>query len=75
MGLVEKDARKKYGDTIRVYTRSYAAIDRAHTDRALMVLQKLFAIKKDILGASIVGARAGEIIHELQAIKSMGDEI
>ncbi len=71
MGLVEKDARKKYGDTIQVYTSSYAEIDRAHTDRTLNGFAKIICDKKGyIIGASIAGARAGEIIHELQAIKT-----
>ena len=72
-GLTEQAARKKYGDTIQVYRRSYDTIDRAHTDGTTNGLIKIIGDKKGkILGAHIIGERAGDIIHEVQLAKTKG---
>jgi pyruvate/2-oxoglutarate dehydrogenase complex dihydrolipoamide dehydrogenase (E3) component len=71
MGLTEQEALKNYGTTIKIYTKSYKAIDRAHTDSATHGLLKVICDKRGyILGATIVGARAGDIIHELHLAKT-----
>ncbi len=72
-GLTELQAREQYGDTIRVYKKSYAEIDRGHTDRTMQGLAKFICDKKGrLLGIHILGARAGDIIHELQLAKVHG---
>lgn len=72
-GLTEAQAREKYGDTIRVYKKSYAEIDRGHTDRTTQGLAKFVCDKKGrVLGTHILGERAGDIIHELQLAKVHG---
>jgi len=72
-GLTEQAARKKYGSVIQVYRRSYDAIDRAYTDSATNGLIKIIGDKKGkILGAHIIGERAGDIIHEAQLAKVKG---
>jgi len=66
-GLTEKQAREKYGDSIRVYKKTYDSIDRARTDMQTIGLGKFICDKKGrILGAHILGPRAGELIHEIQ---------
>ena len=71
-GLSEEEAREKYGDSIRVYEHDYADIDRANTKKDSIGKVKIILDKKGyILGASILGDRAGEIISQIQTIKSL----
>lgn len=65
MGLTEKEAREKCGE-ITVYTKPYHELDRAITDRTTNGLAKYILNKKgQLVGAHIVGSRAGEILDEL----------
>lgn len=70
VGLTEDEARAQYKD-IRVYRSLYSGNDRAVTDMEEKGLAKVITDKKGyILGAHIVGANAGEIIHEYVLAKS-----
>lgn len=72
MGMTESEAREKV-DTITVFKKPYKEIDRAVTDRTTNGLAKYIVDKKGhLLGAHIVGARAGELIDELQVAKNQG---
>ncbi len=72
-GLTEAQAREKYGDAIRVYRHSYAHLDRAKTKSDSTGLVKVIVDKKGkVLGCSIIGERAGEIISEVQVVKTLG---
>ncbi|WP_422124390.1 FAD-dependent oxidoreductase [Planococcus sp. X10-3] len=71
-GLSEEQAREKYGDSIRIYEHEYADLDRANTKKGSIGKVKIILDKKGyILGASILGDRAGEIISQIQTIKSL----
>ena len=62
VGMTEERARNRYGDKVRVLRVPYAANDRAqrHTEGML----KLVADARGrVLGASILGAHAGELAH------------
>ncbi len=62
VGLTEKDARKKYSD-VRTVSWPFEENDRAQAERRTEGLIKVVARKKGrILGASIVGPHAGELI-------------
>lgn len=75
LGLTEDEAKLKYKD-IKIYKSSYAGNDRAVTDGDETGLVKVICDKKGlILGAHIVGANAGEIIHEYVLAKSAGIKI
>ncbi len=64
VGLTEAQARKKYGDTIRVLTFPYAENDRARSERRTEGLVKAIVTHKGkILGAGIAGVQAGELIQ------------
>jgi len=65
-GLTEKEAADKYGrDKIRVFKYSCSQVDRAVTDSATDGMAKYITDKKGrLLGIHILGARAGEVIHE-----------
>lgn len=72
-GLTESEAREKFGDAIRVYRHDYAHIDRAKTQGNSLGLVKLICDSKGkVLGCSILGDRAGEMISEVQVIKTLG---
>jgi len=72
-GFTEKEARDKYGDSIRVYRETYEHLDRAKTKKDSLGLVKIICDKKGkVLGATVLGERAGEIISEIQTIKTLG---
>ncbi|MFZ5953740.1 MAG: dihydrolipoyl dehydrogenase family protein [Candidatus Dependentiae bacterium] len=66
-GLTIAQAKKIYGNSIKIYRRDYLAIDRSFTDqnkkgRAIFICNK----KGKLIGAHIAGARAGELIGQVQ---------
>lgn len=66
-GLNEQEARAQYGEDIKIYQQAYKETDRGKTDEALSGHAKFICDKKGyILGATILGARAGELIGEIQ---------
>lgn len=70
LGLTEEEARSEYKD-IKVYKAEYSGNDRAVTDIEQEGLSKVICDRRSrILGAHIVGARAGELIHEFVLAKS-----
>lgn len=72
-GMTEEEARGKYGDKIKVYRYEYRNIDRGKTDVAEAGMSKFVCdLRGNLLGAHILGARAGDLIHEAQTAKSLG---
>ena len=66
VGLTEEQARKRYGDDVYVLKQDYAGVDRALAEAAGMGFAKIITRGNgEILGAHIVGASAGELIHEV----------
>lgn len=75
-GLTEEQAREQYGDSIQIFKREYTSIDRAHTEVDTRGLCKIICDKYgNIIGAHILGAHAGDIIHELQVMKYFGKKL
>jgi pyruvate/2-oxoglutarate dehydrogenase complex dihydrolipoamide dehydrogenase (E3) component len=71
-GMSEEEARKTH-NVVRVYEHSYEHLDRAKTKAGSIGKVKLILDKKGkVLGASVLGDRAGEIISEIQVIKTLG---
>ncbi len=67
MGLTEEEARATHGDSLRIYRTYYKDYDRPHTDNRMNGMGKFICDRKGyIIGAHILGARAGELISELQ---------
>ncbi len=73
VGLTERQAREQHGDDVHVATLPFTAIDRAvitgETDGVIKVVTKGkpllgHAGGGELLGAHIIGAGAGELIHE-----------
>ena len=71
IGLTDNEAYKKYKNNVSTYRFEYKNSDRGYTDT-----NKIGAIKVSVLsngtivGASILGSRAGELIHQLQLAKT-----
>jgi pyruvate/2-oxoglutarate dehydrogenase complex dihydrolipoamide dehydrogenase (E3) component len=63
VGLTEAQAREAHGADIRVLTSAFADNDRARTERLTEGLIKaVVSHRGHVLGATIVGAHAGELI-------------
>ncbi|MGF1631523.1 MAG: dihydrolipoyl dehydrogenase family protein [Kiloniellaceae bacterium] len=64
VGLTEAEARDKHGDSVKVLTWSFADNDRAQAERATEGLVKVVVgARGRILGASIAGRNAGDLLH------------
>ena len=69
-GLTEEAARARSDDRLRVYTWQYADTDRGKTDGEDFGLAKFVCDHRyRLLGAHILGPRAGELIHEAQILQ------
>ncbi len=63
-GLSEAQARENHGDSIKVLKWHYDENDRAQAERKTIGMIKVIATKRGrIIGVSIVGANAGEMIN------------
>ncbi len=61
VGLTEEEARTRHGDRVRVHVAPFAGNDRARTERRTEGFVKaVFGPRGRILGATLVGAGAGE---------------
>jgi pyruvate/2-oxoglutarate dehydrogenase complex dihydrolipoamide dehydrogenase (E3) component len=71
-GMTEQEARELHGDSIRVYRYDFAKLDRAKTKAGDIGLIKLITSSRGkVLGAHIIGERAGELIAEVQVMKTL----
>lgn len=65
VGLTEAEANAKFGEKVKVFRVEFTDNDRAQAESDTVGFAKIVTLKgKKILGASIVGAHAGELIHE-----------
>ncbi|MGH9946840.1 MAG: dihydrolipoyl dehydrogenase family protein [Pyrinomonadaceae bacterium] len=64
VGMIEPDARKKFGDQVKAYKVAFTENDRAHAENATEGFAKVVTRKGEIIGATLVGEHAGELIHE-----------
>ncbi len=72
-GLTEDEARERLGNTIKVYRWLYRDTDRGKTDNEVFGVSKIICDERYlVLGAHILGSRAGDLIHEIQVIKTLG---
>lgn len=70
-GMTEAEARESYGDSIRVYNYDFNLLDRAMTGGKTIEKVKVVLDKKGfVLGVSILADRAGELIGEIQLLKT-----
>lgn len=65
VGPTEAEAKRLYGDAMTVLRADYAGNDRAIAEGATSGFVKVFAHKGRIIGATVIGAQAGEVIAPL----------
>lgn len=68
VGLTEREAKTQFGaENVHVYRTHFAENDRAQTEEGTRGFTKFVCKgrKDEIVGAHIVGAHAGELIHEV----------
>jgi len=71
IGLTEAEARKQFGDKIKVFRYPFHELDRAIIDGEPQGLIKVITDGKgQILGAHVLGPSGGELIHELILAKT-----
>ncbi|MFW5737844.1 MAG: dihydrolipoyl dehydrogenase family protein, partial [Spirochaetota bacterium] len=72
-GMTEQEARERHGDSIRVYRVDMNELDRTRTGGPSRGRVKLVLDRRGrVLGATILAERAGEMIGEVQTIKTLG---
>lgn len=64
VGLTEREAREKFGDKVKVYKLAFEDNDRAQAESETEGFAKIILHRKRIIGAHLVGAHAGELVHE-----------
>ncbi len=64
VGSTETDAREQFGKEVKVYKVLFEENDRAQTESSTDGFAKIVMHKGRIIGATIVGEHAGELIHE-----------
>jgi pyruvate/2-oxoglutarate dehydrogenase complex dihydrolipoamide dehydrogenase (E3) component len=71
-GLTEREAVEKFGQkNVSIFRFDYSKLDRAIIEQREFGLAKFICSKNgQLIGAHIIGERAGELIHELQIIKT-----
>lgn len=76
VGLTEAQAREKHGSRIQVLRWPYEENDRAQAERKTQGLIKMVADRKGrILGVSIAGAQAGEMMNTWSLAISQGMKV
>lgn len=64
VGLTESEARAKYGDKVKIYHANFDENDRAQAEDKTIGFAKIICVGKKTVGTHIVGANAGDLIHE-----------
>ena len=73
VGLSEDEARAVHGDAVHAYRFPFDRVDRAVVEGTTAGFSKIVTGKRDrIVGAQIVGAAAGDLIHEYALAISRG---
>ncbi len=72
VGMIEKEAREKYGQDISVYKVPFEENDRAHAEGDPEGFAKLVIKGNKILGVTIVGIHAGELLSEFSVAMKHG---
>lgn len=71
-GLTQAEAQQQYGDRIRVYESDFSGLDRAQTRPGEVGRIKVITDPRGrILGAHILAERAGDLIAQIQTMKTL----
>ena len=70
--MSEREARAKYKDSIRIYKHDLSQTDRAKTKEDHLGMVKIISSRKGrILGCGILAEYAGDLMGEVQVVKSI----
>lgn len=72
VGLYEAEAREKFGEKVQTFEQSFEEIDRSILEGYTAGFVKIHSHKGSILGATIVGQQAGELISEVSVAMRSG---
>lgn len=72
VGVSGEEARERHGDALQTFTQSFAESDRAIVEGDEAGFARIHAVKGRIVGATIVGAHAGELISEVSVAMRAG---
>jgi glutathione reductase (NADPH) len=74
VGLSEHDARRAFGDTVRIYSTSFVPMYHALTTRKVRVSMKLVTVgpTEKIVGLHVIGAGADEMLQGFAVAVRMG---
>jgi len=72
VGMLEREARAKFGDSVKVYKVPFSHNDRALAEGEPFGFAKLVTKGKKILGVTIVGLHAGELLSEFTVAMKHG---
>ncbi len=64
VGMNETDAREKFGESVKTYKVAFTENDRAQAESATEGFAKVVTHRNRIVGTTLVGEHAGELIHE-----------
>lgn len=65
VGLYEEAAKEQYGDAVATFRQDFAEMDRSILESHTEGFVKVHAVKGRIVGATIVGEHAGDLISEI----------
>jgi glutathione reductase (NADPH) len=74
VGLSEEEARRHYGDEVRVYTSSFVGMFNAITTRKPKTAMKLVVVGADerVVGCHVIGAGADEMLQGFAVAMTLG---
>ncbi len=72
VGLYEAEAKEKFGETLKTFRRDFAEVDRALLEGDTEGFVKVHAVNGEIVGATIVGEHAGDMISEISVAMRAG---
>lgn len=75
VGLSEAQARERHGSAIAVYRQDFDEVDRSILEGKTDGFVKVVALKGKILGATIVGVGAGDLISEISVAMAAGAKL
>ncbi len=75
VGLYEHEAKERFGDAVQSFTQPFDAMDRSILEGHREGFVKVHAVKGRIVGATIVGEHAGDLISEITVAMHAGRKL
>lgn len=75
IGMTEAEAKRRYGDSVILLRADYTGNDRAVTEAVTQGFVKLVTRRGRLIGATVAGANAGEVIAPLVLAMASGAKL